>query len=130
MEGIVATRRQTLAVMDAMRVQESVGAGEKEIFNALKADEFIHDRRLDGGQDGGNGDTWSGAGEGHALRAGDAGAAGRGAARSRVARGTSGLHAPGAWPGAAAVAVGVMRHLARLLGMTRRCPWLVYRRYV
>ena len=27
MEGIVATRRQTLAVMDAMRVQESIGAG-------------------------------------------------------------------------------------------------------
>lgn len=43
MEGIVATRRQTLAVMDAMRVKESVGAGEKEIFNALKADEFVHD---------------------------------------------------------------------------------------
>ena len=43
MEGIIATRRQTLAVMDAMRVQESVGAGEKEVYNALKADEFIHD---------------------------------------------------------------------------------------
>ena len=43
MEGIVATRRQTLSVMDAMRVQESVGAGEKEIFNALKADEFVQD---------------------------------------------------------------------------------------
>ena len=43
MEGIVATRRQTLAVMDAMRVQESIGAGEKEIYNALKADEFVHD---------------------------------------------------------------------------------------
>ena len=43
MEGIVATRRQTLAVMDAMRVQEAVGHGEREIFNALKADEFIHD---------------------------------------------------------------------------------------
>lgn len=43
MEGIVATRRQTLAVMDAMRVHESVGAGEKEIVNALQADEFVHD---------------------------------------------------------------------------------------
>ena len=43
MEGIVATRRQTLSVMDAMRVQESAGAGEKEIFNALKADEFVQD---------------------------------------------------------------------------------------
>ena len=43
MEGVVATRRQTLSVMDAMRVQESVGSGEKEIFNALRADEFVHD---------------------------------------------------------------------------------------
>ena len=43
MEGIVATRRQTLSVMDAMRVKESVGSGEKEIFNTLKADEFVHD---------------------------------------------------------------------------------------
>jgi Fic family protein len=43
MEGIVATRRQTLAVMDAMRVREAVGQGEREIFNALMADEFIHD---------------------------------------------------------------------------------------
>lgn len=42
MEGIVATRRQTLAVMDAMRVQESIGAGEQEIFNVLSADEFVH----------------------------------------------------------------------------------------
>jgi cell filamentation protein, protein adenylyltransferase len=29
MEGIIATRRQTLAVMDAMRVQENIGAGER-----------------------------------------------------------------------------------------------------
>ena len=43
MEGIVATRRQTLAVMDAMRIQESVGAGETEIYNALRADEFVND---------------------------------------------------------------------------------------
>ena len=43
MEGIVATRRQTLEVMDAMRVSENVGRGKQEILNALKADEFIHD---------------------------------------------------------------------------------------
>ena len=43
MEGIVATRRQTLQVMDAMRISENVGRGELEIRNALQADEFIHD---------------------------------------------------------------------------------------
>lgn len=48
MEGIVATRRQTLAVMDAMRIHESVGKGEREIFNALTADEFVADA-VDGG---------------------------------------------------------------------------------
>jgi Fic family protein len=42
-EGINATRRQTLAVMDAMRINESVGNSEIEIFNALKADEFVTD---------------------------------------------------------------------------------------
>ena len=41
MEGINATRRQTLAVMDAMRINESIGKSEAEIYNALKADEFI-----------------------------------------------------------------------------------------
>jgi len=43
MEGIVATRRQTLDVMDAMRLSESIGRGRQEIFNALKANEFICD---------------------------------------------------------------------------------------
>jgi fido (protein-threonine AMPylation protein) len=43
MEGIVATRRQTLAVMDAMRVNEAIGRGETELRNALKADEFVHE---------------------------------------------------------------------------------------
>lgn len=43
MEGIIATRRQTLTVMDAMRVQETIGHGEREIFNALRADEFVND---------------------------------------------------------------------------------------
>ncbi len=43
MEGINATRRQTLAMMDAMRVEENAGAGELEVYNALTADEFIAD---------------------------------------------------------------------------------------
>ncbi len=43
MEGIAATRRQTLAMMDAMRVEENAGAGELEVYNALTADEFIAD---------------------------------------------------------------------------------------
>ena len=43
MEGINATRRQTLAMMDLMRVEENSDAGEKEIYNALMADEFIAD---------------------------------------------------------------------------------------
>jgi Fic family protein len=43
MEGIVATRRQTLAVMDSMRINEAVGRAEIEIRNALMADEFIHE---------------------------------------------------------------------------------------
>lgn len=43
MEGIVATRRQTLSVMDAMRINEAIGKGEREIFNTLKADEFVND---------------------------------------------------------------------------------------
>lgn len=41
MEGIMATRRQTLAVMDAVRIHESIGQGETEIYNALKAHEFV-----------------------------------------------------------------------------------------
>lgn len=43
MEGIVATRRQTLAVMDAMRINENVDRSELETRNALKADEFVTD---------------------------------------------------------------------------------------
>lgn len=42
MEGIVATRRQTIAVLDAMRINESINRSEREILNTLKADEFIH----------------------------------------------------------------------------------------
>lgn len=48
MEGIVATRRQTLGVMDAMRIHESAGRGEQEILNALKADEFVNEAEADG----------------------------------------------------------------------------------
>ncbi len=48
MEGITATRRQTLIVMDAMRINESVGRGEVEIRNALMADEFVHEAALKG----------------------------------------------------------------------------------
>lgn len=43
MEGIIATRRQTLAVMDALRISESVGRAELEIANTLRADEYVHD---------------------------------------------------------------------------------------
>jgi Fic family protein len=47
MEGIIATRRQTLAVMDSMRINEAIGRGEMEIRNALMADEFINDAARD-----------------------------------------------------------------------------------
>jgi Fic family protein len=50
MEGVIATRRQTLAVMDAMRINESIGKGELEIRNALEADEFVQNSVDDGGQ--------------------------------------------------------------------------------
>src|SRR5262245_43488873 len=48
MEGIVATRRQTIAVMHAMRINESINRGEREIYNALRADEFVHQAVEDG----------------------------------------------------------------------------------
>src|SRR5579863_5153651 len=40
MEGIVATRRQTLAVLDAMTISENASKTEQEILNALEADEL------------------------------------------------------------------------------------------
>ena len=43
MEGIIATRRQTLSVMDALRIGEAIGRGQWEIANALRADEFVYD---------------------------------------------------------------------------------------
>jgi Fic family protein len=48
MEGIVATRRQTIAVMHAMRINESINRGEREIYNTLRADEFVHQAVEDG----------------------------------------------------------------------------------
>jgi hypothetical protein len=41
MESIWVTRRQTLAVMDALRVGEQAGDSEAEIANALSAHEFV-----------------------------------------------------------------------------------------
>lgn len=43
MEGIIATRRQTLDIMNAISVRDSFKRGEREIYNALKADEFVCD---------------------------------------------------------------------------------------
>lgn len=39
MEGIIATRRQTLAIMDGMTIDQNSTRTEQEILNALKADE-------------------------------------------------------------------------------------------
>ncbi|MBK0327940.1 Fic family protein [Rhodobacteraceae bacterium F11138] len=41
MEGISVSRRQTLLMMDAMTLSENSSKAEAEIYNALKADEFI-----------------------------------------------------------------------------------------
>lgn len=41
MEGISVSRRQTLLMMDAMRLDENASKAEREILNALKADEFV-----------------------------------------------------------------------------------------
>lgn len=41
MEGISVSRRQTLLMMDAMTLSENNSKAEAEIYNALKADEFI-----------------------------------------------------------------------------------------
>ena len=43
MEGIAVSRRQTLLMMDAMTLSENSSKAEIEIFNALKADEFVYD---------------------------------------------------------------------------------------
>ena len=41
-EGIGATRRQTLAMMDAMMLDSNSAKAEQEILNALKADDFVY----------------------------------------------------------------------------------------
>ncbi len=43
MEGIVATRRQTLSMMDAMTVAANPSRGDQEILNALEGDELVFD---------------------------------------------------------------------------------------
>jgi len=43
MEGITVTRRQTLAMMDAMTLSENTSKAEQELLNALKADEYVYD---------------------------------------------------------------------------------------
>lgn len=48
MEGIVATRRQTLAIMDAMTIAENATKTEVEILNALRADELTFDQAMSG----------------------------------------------------------------------------------
>ena len=47
MEGIIATRRQTLAIMDGMTVDENSARTEQEILNALRADEHTFDEAQD-----------------------------------------------------------------------------------
>jgi Fic family protein len=42
-EGIAVTRRQTLLMMDAMTLSASGSKEERELLNALKADEFVYD---------------------------------------------------------------------------------------
>ncbi len=42
-EGIAVSRRQTLAMMDAMILTDNHSKAELEIFNALKADEYVVD---------------------------------------------------------------------------------------
>lgn len=50
MEGIVATRRQTLAIMDSMTLLDSSSKSEQEVLNALSADELTLDAAEDGQQ--------------------------------------------------------------------------------
>lgn len=47
-EGIKVTRRQTLLMMDAMKLSENDNKAEQEIYNALKADEFVYELALSG----------------------------------------------------------------------------------
>jgi hypothetical protein len=47
-EGIAATRRQTLAIMDAMVISQNPAKEDQEILNALKADGFVYNQYEDG----------------------------------------------------------------------------------
>lgn len=47
-EGIAATRRQTLAIMDAMVISQNPAKEDQEILNALKADGFVYSQYEDG----------------------------------------------------------------------------------
>lgn len=42
-EGIAVTRRQTLIMMDAMTLSASGSKQERELFNALRTDEYVYD---------------------------------------------------------------------------------------
>lgn len=42
-EGITATRRQTIAMMDALALQQNIAKEEQEIANTLKADDFVYE---------------------------------------------------------------------------------------
>lgn len=42
-EGITATRRQTIAMMDALALQQNIAREEQEIANTLKADDFVYE---------------------------------------------------------------------------------------
>lgn len=42
-EGITATRRQTIAMMDALALQQNVAKEEQEIANTLLADDFVYE---------------------------------------------------------------------------------------
>ena len=46
-EGIAATRRQTIAMMDALALQQNVAKGEQEIANTLRADEFVYQMAIE-----------------------------------------------------------------------------------
>ncbi|MGR3248528.1 MAG: Fic family protein [Paracoccus sp. (in: a-proteobacteria)] len=46
-EGINVSRRQTLLMMDAMTIDSNSSKNEVEIFNALKADEFVFELSKD-----------------------------------------------------------------------------------
>jgi Fic family protein len=46
MEGIKATRRQTLAILDSMTLSENTSKTEQEILNALRADELTFEYAL------------------------------------------------------------------------------------